>query len=571
MTKRAMKRRYWILSIPLVLIGAYWLFSDALFKSITEAQLSQTYGAEVNIGEFKHTLFPLSLEIKNIQITDPQRPTTNQVVIGELAGDIEFIPLFSNQFIMNKVALLDVAFAQPRATAGEVFHIPEQSFNFDDLLASSQEALPDVDDLLAKSPLKTTQAVADAQQTYATYSDSLEAEYQKLPNKERLNYYKTQLKQLQDTDYKDPAALLKAKEAFDALKKEIANDQLLVTNFTTQASQAKTALADNLRQLKQAQQDDYALLQGAFAGDQAALAQLTQVVFGDKAAEYNQYLLSAFQLIVPMLTGGTDDAEEVETGNAFMVLVRQANVSINWQEQLLTSDWLNITNAHDFIGQPTTFTLNAVGNALKQFATEGQFYIDSEGIDAAQTWQLAGVALDQITLSDDPRLDAAIKHAILDSSGSLTIENSQLTGTSTVDLADLAISATGNDDITGTIANLLDDLDALTMNIDLAGSFLAPDFHISSDLDNRLAQAALTELSASQQDKLTELNQKLTAMTSSQQDQLTGELSNVSALLDAAQGDSETLNALAKEQLDNLVDKQKDKLFQKLTDKLNGS
>ena len=95
-----------------------------------------------------------------------------------------------------------------------------------------------------------------------------------------------------------------------------------------------------------------------------------------------------------------------------------------------------------------------------------------------------------------------------------------------------------------------------------------PGFHISSDLDNKLAQAAITELTASQQDKLDAVQQKLNAMVAGQQKEGQSQLVSVESMLAAIQGDSEQLESLLKTQLDSVIDKQKDKLLDKLKSKL---
>ena len=94
-----------------------------------------------------------------------------------------------------------------------------------------------------------------------------------------------------------------------------------------------------------------------------------------------------------------------------------------------------------------------------------------------------------------------------------------------------------------------------------------PDFKIKSDLDNQLANMALSELTASQQDKLDELNQKLNAMIGNEQSLINGELGDVSSMLSAAQGDSAAIEELLKSKLNNVVEQQKNKLFDKLKGK----
>ena len=101
----------------------------------------------------------------------------------------------------------------------------------------------------------------------------------------------------------------------------------------------------------------------------------------------------------------------------------------------------------------------------------------------------------------------------------------------------------------------------------LSGTLSDPGFSIKSDLDNKLAQAALTELTASQQDKLDEAMNKLNSKISALESDTQTELVSVESMLKAAQGDSSELEGLLKTQLNSVIDKQKDKLLDKLKSK----
>ncbi|GGF85146.1 TIGR03545 family protein [Alteromonas lipolytica] len=571
MQSRAAKISLWIAGIVLTPICLYWLFADMVIKPVLEAQLTQAHGAEVNIGQFEHHLFPPQIDITDVSFTDPAHPESNQLVVGKLSGDVELLPLLSNQLIMDQLELLNVAFNQPRATPGKVLRQPEgQSFN--DLLTEAKESLPSVDDLLARSPLKTTAAVEDARQAYDTYAVDLKQQYATLPDKARLEHYKSEINKLKATDFKNPAELLKAKETFDSLKQEIRADKQKITDFKDKASEARQALSSSLSALREAPKQDYALLKGVYAGDHAALSQLTEAVFGEKAAQYNRYLFSAFDLVIPLLHGTAEAAPEENepAGPPLEVLVKKANISINWQDTLLTGDWKNITNMHSVFGNPTTFLLNAAANGAQTFTTQGEFFIDEAGLDASQTWQIAGLLLDSINLSNNERLDASIKSALLATTGALKITDNHLDGTGKIDLTELAMSASGNDHITRIIANLLDSLQQLDIIMNVGGTLSAPDFGFSSDLDSQLASAALTTLSESQQDKLTELNSKLQGLVGEQDDTMASELGNLAALLKASQEDEAALQELLQAKLKSVVEQQKDKLLDKLFNKRDG-
>ena len=554
----------WVVGFFVVLFLVYFLFANTIIKLVLESKLGESYGAEVNIAEFDHSLFPTTVTLKGIALTNPTKPTHNQVLVGEANADVALAPLLDDEVIVNELNLLDVQFDTERASTGEVYRVPERSLSFDEIKSKAQEAVPSVDELLERNPLKTTAAIENAKAAYETYGEGLKTDYGNLPDKSRIDYYKTQVTQLKETNYQDPQALLQAKSAFDQLKEEMSADRARIADFTSKASNAKRELTEAISALKSAPQEDYALLKGVIAGDQAALSQVTYFVFGDKAAEYTEYLMSAMQIVMPLIQGEEKSEAPTEIPS---ILVKEANVSVLWQNEAITSKWNNITNVHEVFGNPTTFSIEAAGDLLKSFTSSGEFWIDSSGVDASQVWSLAGVNMSNVAFSGNDTLDAVLTSALMTTTGSMKVTDNTLTGTGDVDLQDLVMEATGSSDVTSAIANALQSLSSLSMTMLLDGTLSNPNFNIKSDLDNKLAQAALSQLTASQQDKLDELNNKLNSMISNEQALLSGELVDVNTMLSAAQGDSEALQALLQTQLNSVVEQQKNKLFDKLKGK----
>ena len=554
----------WIAGFFVVIFAVYFLFANTIIKAVLESKLGESYGAEVNIDSFDHSLFPTTVSLKGIALTNPTKPARNQVFVGDANADVELAPLLSDQVIVNNLNLLNVQFDTERPSPGEVYRVPERSLSFDEIKAKAQDAVPSVDELLERNPLKTAAAVKNARTAYDTYGEALKSDYESLPDKSRIDYYKTQIAQLQETDFKDPQALVQAKSAFDKLKAEMQADRALISDFTEKASKAKRVLSETASALKNAPQEDYALLKGVIAGDQEALSQVTYFVFGDKAAEYTEYLMAAMQIVMPLIQGEEKSEAPADIPS---ILVKEANVSVMWQDESITSKWNNITNVHDVFGNPTTFTIEAAGELLKSFTSSGEFYIDGEGVDASQQWSLAGVNMANIPLSGNESLSAVLTPALMKTAGSMQITDNKLTGSGTVDLQQLVMQATGESDTTKVIAKALQSLSSLNMDMFLEGTLSNPDFKIKSNLDNQLANMALSELTASQQDKLDELNQKLNAMIGNEQSLINGELGDVSSMLSAAQGDSAAIEELLKSKLNNVVEQQKNKLFDKLKGK----
>ena len=248
----------WVVGFFVVLFLVYFLFANTIIKLVLESKLGESYGAEVNIAEFDHSLFPTTVTLKGIALTNPTKPTHNQVLVGEANADVALAPLLDDEVIVNELNLLDVQFDRERASTGEVYRVPERSLSFDEIKSKAQEAVPSVDELLERNPLKTTAAIENAKAAYETYGEGLKTDYGNLPDKSRIDYYKTQVTQLKETNYQDPQALLQAKSAFDQLKEEMSADRARIADFTSKASNAKRELTEAISALKSAPQEDYA-------------------------------------------------------------------------------------------------------------------------------------------------------------------------------------------------------------------------------------------------------------------------------------------------------------------------
>ena len=230
-----------LLIILFILFVSYWLFAEQLIKSQAESALTNAHGAEVNIGDFSHSLWPTQITVTDIAFTDPAKPEQNQYHIQQLSADAELLPLFSGRLISEQVTVQELAFAQPRQTPGAVLRAPDsqQTFGF-----PLPDSLPTVEQLLAHSPLKTTAAAQNAQATYEKHAATLQTHYQALPDKTVLEEYKAEWEQLKNTDYKNPEALLTAKERLAQLKQRVLADKEKIIAYKEASTTARSELAE---------------------------------------------------------------------------------------------------------------------------------------------------------------------------------------------------------------------------------------------------------------------------------------------------------------------------------------
>lgn len=559
------------LAIIVLIFLVYFFFANTIIKHIAEQEIGNAHGAQANIGAVAHTLFPLTLTIDAIEITDAHAPKFNQIQVGQVKADVAFIPLLSQKIILDNVLIDQVAFNQQRTSVGEVYRQPGPSLQ--DLLAGlpSKDDIPSKDELLARSALQTPGAVKSAKGIKAKYIEPLQMKAETLPTKEDIAAYKAQFNALKQTNFKDPVALLSAKEQWDDIKAKITTDKAKIQEFRTLASSANTAVKAQIALLQSAPKADYQLLQGAIAGDSDALAQITQMMFGAKAQQFNKSLLMVMNTLTPMLASKPDEPAATIDLNAKYpnLLVKKAQVNINIGTESITSQWQNITDQHVITKIPTTFEVQASpGKLWQELNMSGNFEILAKGINAQQQWDIAGLILDNLSVSEDPRLQALIKTASLFSKGSVSMQENVISGAADFLFDKLALQAQGTDEYTKIIAQTLSTLDSLSVESRYSGSVFAPEFSLQSDLDNHLGKALINGILADQAGPLAELRASLQAQAAEGLNISTSELGQVTNLLQLANGDLSDLDGLLSSELggteqikNKLLDKLKGKLF----------
>lgn len=565
----------WI-SIPLgsiaVVVVLYLLFANTLFKSLAQNALGDASGAEVNIESVDHSFFPFGLTLGRLQATDNVNPIRNKVEIAMLKADVDFMPLLNKKLIVNELIVQDVEFDTKRANAGAVYVQPDaQASNF---AFPTLADLPSVDEVLAKSPLKTTAAVVQAQKVVEQYKQPIQDKYAALPSKDKLSTYKQKLEALKETDYKNPVELAAAKKEFDEIQEAIKKDRDNISEFVDLAKEAKAASASSVSALKSAPQEDYALLKGLVAGDEGAIGEVTQHLFGEKAKMYTQGLL----LAMDMLSGDSDETVVEKTAvddGLPNVWIKKAAINIKWQDEQIKTDWQNITDQHAIVGNPTTFSINSSkANNWNNIDLKGSFEIIQGKVNSVQNWDIKGLVLDAVELvpaESKQKLNALLESGILASKGGLNVVDGKISGSSVFDLSALKLKAKGDNDLTSAIAEIISGLSELELVTDFSGNLSNPSIKVQSDLDKKMLQALSSGLTGNSSGKLGELKSKLNAKVAEQLGQSGEQLASVDALLSAAQGDTESLNELLKAQMSNALDKKKDKLLNKLSDKLLGN
>ncbi|KXI29614.1 TIGR03545 family protein [Paraglaciecola hydrolytica] len=559
------------------------LFLDFWIKLAAQKGLEAATGAEVNISQVEHTFSPFGVSFIGVQLTDPKSPSTNQLEAQVISANIELSPLLLRKVIIDQLTMTGVQFGTTRNSAGQVYRQPDDSESVSSSLFPDAKDLPSVDEVLAKSPLKTTKAIETTQQAYEQHKDKLSEQYANLPSKDKLSDYKKRIEVLSKTDYKNPADLLAAKEEFEKLKQEIKADKAVFNEFKESLQTAKQDLGPKLAQLKAAPGQDYEQLKSLVAGDAGAISDVTTMVFGETAGEWSGYALAALDILAPMLKNKEQQQQEVviaegrwisfgDTSGLPELWIKQADISLSWQQEQILSTWQDITYQHDIIGRPTVFKVDSSASSLWQsLKLNGDFWLKDSGINAQQKWQLAGLKLQDISLVEQDKLSSKLLKGLLSSNGEIKVNQNAVSGDAAINLAELAMQATGENKLTRIIAQTLNQMQQLQINTNVAGAIGDLDLSFSSDLNKQLGSALLANIGKEEQGKLDELKQKL---DSQMQGALGTQDSQYSEWLDwekLVDGDMNSLEDMLNAKMTGALDKKKDELKDKLKGKLFGN
>lgn len=561
-----------------LLFAFSWLLLDSILKWTIERSVGAMNGAEVNVSQVDHRWSPLGIEVRGIQVTDPAQPDYNRLVIDQLKGSVNVEQLLLGRLHIEDMVATGIRVHQPRAKTGEVYQTTEESGDLKqwalDSLADLNMALPDVDEIVARIELQTPAAIERAKATVAEQREVLAQIKQDLPSAELLKSYEEELKKLTETDIKTPQQLQQLQDQFNALKEQFEADRERLKSIKERASQAVATLKEDFEAVQQAPSQDIERAQQLLQFNSEGFTEITAVLFGDQMRQWSQYILLAYDTLAPMLARSADESlVEPQRGEGVWFefsqadeppsfLVKKAVTEFVWGETRVDANWTNITHQHQQLGQPTTFQVRSDQSPLWQLLNlNGELALTDSGVDAKQQWQVKGVSLEEVGLSDSSEFTASIVQALVDSEGAVSLRDSMFDGGATVKFAEMAVAAQADNRWAEVVASALRQLQRLDINANIAGALTSPEFSFASDLDRQLGAALKDAALDASKGELAALQTKLQAESGGFLGENQELLEGLMALLGDAEQQDNKLEEMMKAKFERqLEDKLKDRL-----------
>jgi len=562
-----------------LLVIVSWLFLDAILKVTLEYGLGRLNGAEVTIQKVEHKWSPLTLTAYDVQATDPAKPSHNQVQLEKFSADVSAAELLLGRIHIEQLDVVGVRVDQARKQGeGEVYVAPSKE-DIKEWASGSWEqlkvSLPSTDEIVQQVGLQTEQILTDAETQIEQQREQFEQAKAALPTKETLQQYQQQVKAITEGKVEGLGDIAARKEKLDNVKAAIRQDKEAIQKFRQQLSESADVVKTQIARVKEAPENDINRIRNFFQLNESGLQNVTGLLLGDKARQWSEYLLLAYEQLAPMLarSANTETVEKVRGEGESLSFVeddappefwiKQARTEVMIGDTAVNIDWQNITHQHDLLGQPTTYQARVDNGDLWQaFNLDGELSLLPSGIDAKQQWQLKGANVKNLGLSDSSELTAAITSALIDSDGRVLVRGNQLDGEAIIRMLDLAVTAQGSSKITNAIAQALAQLKRLDINTKVGGDILNPKLNLNSDLDQQLGKLLSQTAMAEAQTKLDDIKSELSGKVENQLGPKNQLLEDITQLNGQAESFDQQLEELLKAKIeDSLKDKLKDRLF----------
>ena len=270
------------------LIAALFIFLlPFLIKSGIEFAGTKLAGAKVNLDDADVTLSPLGVRLEGLQVADARAPMMNLMEFDEAVADLELAPLIVVR-ISNELSVSNLRFHTERESSGaiEVAESESEGDESPSLKEKASEALPSVDEVLAKETLSTPDAGEALKAAWNENSQLIDDAFDKVPDDSSIAQYEEQIQAITSGRLESIEDFRERKRQLDELKEQFKQDRDAVRDARDVVRSAKTEVSAKLTELRQAPSEDLAYLKDKYQLSGSGVSNITGLLFGDDAANW---------------------------------------------------------------------------------------------------------------------------------------------------------------------------------------------------------------------------------------------------------------------------------------------
>jgi uncharacterized protein (TIGR03545 family) len=494
--------RSWGIALFAVLTLIWVLSIDWLVKSAIIAYGTELNGAQVELESAELSLWPAGLELINLQVTDAYNPMFNRFEAGSISATLDSALLLRRQVIVEQLDIIGVRMNSPRIRSGATKDTPivtNAGFDFGGLIPDV--SLPDMSLLLADAQQQVNAEIAGIEQEIVDIEQRWRNNIEQLPSKDKLAEYRARWDKLSNASFMEK--MLGAKK----LKNDVSGDLKLIESFNQQLKDDRRLISgqiDRAKGLPRAQADRTMQSVGLSNENVAFVRAIT----GD---QIDQWVTRAKTFSESLSSNTVEQAPSRGTGRWVtfaeddplpQVLIRRGQ--FNGVLQLAASNMRvdgklsDIAYPLEGYSQPAALVITARDDENASLLFE--VTIDHRQADFSDDFNLEVMNLPISELA----LSSGAEKTLLLEAGNLNFIASGRASPDTVlanvvaKLSDPRLTtdadlATKSEQF---LADTLNTLDSVDLQVNVSGALQNPDVNIASNLDKILAAGLKSQISA---------------------------------------------------------------------------
>ena len=563
------------------IIAALFIFLlPFLIKSGIEFAGTKLAGAKVTVDDADVTLSPLGVRLQGLQVADARAPMMNLLEFDEAVADLELAPLMIGKAISNELSVSNLRFHTERETSGALeVDIEETEEDSPSLKEKASEALPSVDEILAKETLTTPQAGEALKSSWEENSQRIDQAFDKVPDDNSIASYEEQIQDITSGRLESLEDFRQRKEKLDRLKKQLKEDRDAVRDARDAVRSAKSEVSARLTELRQAPSEDLAYLKDKYQLSASGVSNITGLLFGDDAANWAREALYWYEKVKPYLesdesaeSDNEEDEKAPRLAGRFVhfpsddpwpdFMIRTARLTGPFDGGQLVISGKDITHQQTVTGRPTVFT--ATGEGLQKIGDlDGRLVLN----------HTVGTATDTLTLAISDWKMAPLNLGV--SGARLASSRVQLDATAEVVRGELDADLDANvtqANFTGDGQTLfarelnaaLQGINNFTVDAGVTGTLKNPDVAFGSDLDRQINSAISKRIRAKQDEFERKLRNRLNEKMSEYAGDYAEELQQLAAMEGSLDDKLGALKDLASAELEDFKAQQEREAREKL-------
>ena len=563
------------------IIAALFIFLlPFLIKSGIEFAGTKLAGAKVTVDDADVTLSPLGVRLQGLQVADARAPMMNLLEFDEAVADLELAPLMIGKAISNELSVSNLRFHTERETSGALeVDIEETEEDSPSLKEKASEALPSVDEILARETLTTPQAGEALKSSWGENSQRIDQAFDKVPDDNSIASYEEQIQDITSGRLESLEDFRQRKEKLDRLKKQLKEDRDAVRDARDAVRSAKSEVSARLTELRQAPSEDLAYLKDKYQLSGSGVSNITGLLFGDDAANWAREALYWYEKVKPYLesdesaeSDNEEDEKAPRLAGRFVhfpsdnpwpdFMIRTARLTGPFDGGQLVISGKDITHQQTVTGRPTVFT--ATGEGLQKIGDlDGRLVLN----------HIVGNATDTLTLTISDwkmaPLNLGVAGARLDSSrvqldAIAEVVRGELDADLDANVTQANFTGEGQTLFARELNAALQGINNFTVDAGVTGTLKNPDIAFGSDLDRQINSAISKRIRAKQDEFEQKLKNRLNEKMSEYAGDYAEELQQLAAMEGSLDDKLGALKDLASAELEDFKAQQEREAREKL-------